>query len=308
MPPLRKQTVSYVPYNQSGRGRAVWYDATNTRQQKLLPGLFNSSESLAAKARLELELVTSPTATAAPVDPETLSVAEVLAAYLDFAERHYREPDGTPSDELRHVKTVIRHVREVYGESPAAAFGPMSLKAVRQKFVGLRWSRKSVNARIERVRRIFKWAVAEELVSPVVYQALTAVAGLQRGRTEARETEPVEPVDDAVVDATLPFLNRQVAGLVEFQRLTGCRPGEACRIRRCDIDTSGTVWRYKPPKHKTAWKGKTRVVAIGSKAQALLREFFTHDAADYLFSPVRAVEEFRAARARAARRRGIRVR
>ena len=50
----------------------------------------------------------------------------------------------------------------------------------------------------------------------------------------AREKEPVGPVDDAVVDATIPFLNRHVRGLVEFQRLTGCRPGEAGRARsRC---------------------------------------------------------------------------
>ena len=191
MPPARKLTTSYVPHKQSGRGRAVWYDATGTRQQKLLPGLFNSPESLTAKARLELELITSPTTTATPVDPATLSVAEVLAAYLDFAHRHYRGPDGNPSDQVRHVKTVIRHVRELYGESPATSFGPMALKVVRQKFVELKWSRKSVNARVERVRRIFKWAVAEELVSPLIYQALSAVAGLQRGRTTARETEPI---------------------------------------------------------------------------------------------------------------------
>ncbi len=80
--------------------------------------------------------------------------------------------------------------------------------------------------------------VAEELVSPLVYQALSAVAGLPHGRTEARETEPV---DDAVVDTTLPFLSRHVAGLVEFQRLTGCRSGEAGRGCRCAIDMNGTV-------------------------------------------------------------------
>lgn len=293
----RNVAPSYIPHTKSGRGRLQWYDATGTRREKLLPGPFNSPESLAAKARLELELVTSPTATAAPVDPAALSVAEVLAAYLDFAHRHYRGPDGNPSDEVRHVKTVIRHVRELYGTAPAAAFGPMALKTVRQKFVELKWTRKSINARVERVRRIFKWAVAEELVSPLVYQSLSAVAGLQRGRTAARETAPIPPVDPVTVDATLPFLNRHVAGLVEFQRLTGCRPGEACAVRRRDLDTGGAVWLYKPASHKTAWKGKARVIYIGAKAQSLLRGFFTPDMSDYLFSPARAGEEFRADRA-----------
>src|SRR6188508_3130610 len=34
----RKPTPSYLLYKQSGRARVVWYDATGSRQQKLLPG------------------------------------------------------------------------------------------------------------------------------------------------------------------------------------------------------------------------------------------------------------------------------
>jgi integrase len=290
----RKPTPSYLFHKQSGRARAVWTDTNGTRQQKLLPGAYDSAESRTAFARMQLELETSPAANVA--GPNGVTLNEVLLAYLVHAQQHYRGPDGDPTDEIRHVKTVCRFVRELYGDVPAAEFGPLALKAVRQKFIEVRWCRKTVNARVERVRRIFKWAVAEELVPPTVYQALAAVAGLQRGRTPARETEPVKPVDDEVVDATLPFLNRHVRGLVEFQRLTGCRPGEACMIRRCDIDTCGPVWLYKPAWHKTAWKGKVRTIAVGPKAQTLLREFFTPDITDYLFSPMRAVEESRGQR------------
>ncbi|MDY3558582.1 site-specific integrase [Gemmata sp. JC673] len=224
---------------------------------------------------------------------------ELLLAYLRHAQQHYCDLDGNPTDELRHIKTACRFVRELYGDQTAAAFGPLALKSVRQKFVDLGWGRKTVNARVERVRRVFKWAVAEELVSPLVHQALAAVPGLQRGRTKAREAEPVGPVANDVVDATLPFLNRHIRGLVEFQRLTGCRPGEACVLRRCDIDTSGAVWRFKPVRHKTAWKGKSRTISIGPKAQAMIRPFFTDDPTDYLFSPARAVAEFRAERSAA---------
>jgi integrase len=244
---------------------------------------------------LQLELETAPHRGRTP-DPDGITVNEVLLAYLEHAERHYRGPDGTPTDEVRHIKTACRYVREFYGSTPAAGFGPLALKAVRQQFVARGWSRKTVNARVDRVRRVFKWAVAEELVPPAVHQALSTVAGLQGGRTSARETEPVGPVEDAVVDATLPFLTRHVRGLVEFQRLTGCRPGEACRVRRCDLDTGGPIWLFKPSTHKTAWRGKSRTIAIGPKAQALLREFFTPDLDDYLFSPRRAVGEFIAAR------------
>src|SRR5437764_151658 len=83
--------------------------------------------------------------------------------------------------------------------------------------------------------------------------------------------------------------------------MTGCRPGEACAVRRCDTDTGGPNWLYRPPHHKTAHRGKSRTITIGASAQARLREFFTHDITDYLFSPRRAVEERLAERS--ARRR-----
>jgi integrase len=295
VPRSRKLTPSYLPHKQSGRGRAVWTDALGVRHEQLLPGPFNSPESRTAFARLQLELETAPHR-AHRSDPAGFTVNELLAAYKDFAEGHYRAPDGTPTTEAEHMRVVSRHVRGLYGDTPAAEFGPLALKAVRQRFVNAGWCRKTVNQQTERVRRIFKWAASEELVPAAVYHALATVVGLQRGRTPAREPEPVGPVDDVAVDATLLHLNRHVRGLVEFQRLTGCRPGEACRVRRADIDTGGAVWLYRPPHHKTAWRGKSRVIAIGPQAQALLREFFTPNLDDYLFSPRRAVEEVRAAR------------
>jgi integrase len=261
----------------------------------MLPGPYDSDESRAAFATLLLELEAAPHQTLA-ADPTGLSLAEVLLAFLDHAERHYRGHDGKPTSEFRECKLVVRTLRELYADKPAAEFSPLCLKAARQAWVTAGLARSEVNRRTNMARRLFKWAAGEELVPFTVYQSLTAVAGLQKGRTAARETEPVGPVDDAVVDATLPFLTRHVRGLVEFQRLTGCRPGEACLVRRADIDTGGDVWFFRPTRHKNAHRGKPRVIAVAARAQALLREFFTPELGDYLFSPRRAVEEFRAER------------
>jgi hypothetical protein len=107
----RKPTPSYLLHKQSRRARAVWTDNTGTRQQKLLPGAYNSLESRTAFARLQLEPETSPSATVAVRNG--LTVNEVLLAYIDHAELHYRGPDGNLSDETRHVKTVCRYVREL---------------------------------------------------------------------------------------------------------------------------------------------------------------------------------------------------
>jgi hypothetical protein len=49
---------------------------------------------------------------------------------------------------------------------------------------------RTVNDNVGRIRRMFRWAVAEELPPPAVYQALAAVDGPRDG-SSARETEPV---------------------------------------------------------------------------------------------------------------------
>jgi integrase len=281
---------SYLPHQQSGRARAVWTDQTGTRQFRMLPGAFDSPESRTAFAALLLELQAAPHQVQTP-EPGGRTMAELLLAYLEHAERHYRTPNGQHTSEIDEVRVVIRALRELYADKPVTEFGPLCVRAARQKWINDGRSRSECNRRVAMIKRVFKWAVSEELAPPAVYQAVATVAGLQKGRTEAREKEPVGPVDDAVVDATLPFLGRHVRGLVEFQRLTGGRPGEACSVRRCDIDTGGANWLYKPPHHKTAHRGKSRTITIGPKAQALLRQFFTPDLTAYLFSPRRAVEE-----------------
>jgi integrase len=225
MPRTRKSIPSYLSHTQSGRARAVWTDRAGTRQFRMLPGPFDSPESRAAFAALLLELEAAPHQPRA-ADPAGITLAELLLAYLGHAERHYRTPDGKPISEIYEGK-VVRALRELYADKPVAEFGPLGVKAARQWWVNEGRSRTECNRRVAMVKRIFKWAVSEELAPPAVYQAVATVAGLQKGRTKAREKEPVGPVDDAAVDATLPFLGRHIRGLVEIQRLTGCRPGEA---------------------------------------------------------------------------------
>lgn len=226
------------------------------------------------------------------------TVAQVFLKFLKHAEVHYRRADGTQTPEVEEYKALSTLVNGLYSRTPAAKFGPKALKAVRQAMIGRGLCRKVINQRIGRLKNVFKFAVAEELVSVEVYHALLTVTGLQKGRSDIRESEPVTPVDDARVDATLPFLTRHVRGIVEFQRRTGCRPGEAAAVRRADIDFGGEIWLYKPPQHKGSWRGKERIITVGPLAQEVLREFFTTSINDYLFSPKRSMQEFRAAQRR----------
>jgi integrase len=226
----------------------------------------------------------SPTITA------RATVSEVLLAYAAFAKDYYVK-DGLPTGELENMRDALRPLRQLYGSTLASEFGPKRLKALQQKLIADGLSRGVVNARISRIKRFFRWAVAEELIPASVYHGLQAVNGLSFGRTNAHETEPIRPVPDAWVDATLPFLSPQVAAMVQLQRLAGMRPCEVVLMRASDIDMSGDVWIFEPPVHKNRWRGDRRQVAIGPQAQAIVQQFLKLDLSAYLFSPREAEAE-----------------
>lgn len=261
-------------------------------------GRYNTPESRAAFARILAELAAAPAGSAPTSDPTPAprTVDDIILAFWKHAERHYRRSDGSPTNELSEYHQTFRVLRRLYGPTAAKDFGPLSLKAVREAMIGADWCRGVVNQRVNRIRRVFKWAAGEELVPFEAYQKLTAVAGLQRDRSRARETKPVEPVAAEHVRAVLPHIRPAVAAMIEVQYLTGMRPGEVCQLRPVDLDTTGDVWLFKPRQHKGRHRGKGRVVAIGPKAQAVLNVFTPPTAEGYYFSPRRAVADLHATR------------
>ena len=230
-------------------------------------------------------------------DAADLTIVELVDRFRRWAERQYRHPDGTSTGHAEAtIKPALRALRLMYGDTRAAEFSPLKLQALREQMVRSGLARTCVNLRVQVVKRMFKWAVAQELVPVAVHQSLATVAGLRAGRTEARETEPVGPVDDAALEATLPYLPPVVAAMVQVQRLTGMRPDEVCRLRPADLDRTGDVWTYTPRQHKTAHRGRARVVCVGPRAQQVLLPFLLRDAEAFCFSPAESVARLHAAR------------
>lgn len=198
-------------------------------------------------------------------------------------------------------KYSLRPLKFLYGPTMARDFGPLALKAVRDLMIkGYNHpdygpqealSRGCINQRIGKIKRAFKWAVANQFVPADVLHGLQAVAGLHRGRSEARETEPVKPVPQAFVDATIAAAGPIIADMIRLQLLTGIRPGELVTMRGIDLDTTGPIWEYTPEKHKTQHHGHSRVIAIGPQAQAIIRRHLKADVQAALFSPREATEE-----------------
>lgn len=195
----------------------------------------------------------------------------------------------------------MRPVRRLYGATPARSFGPLALRAVRDAMVKDGLARTTINGRVGRIRRAFKWAASVEMILASVAESLRTVDGLREGRTESREAPPVQSVPVERVEATLPLLPRPIAAMVRFQLLTGCRGGEVMAIRGCDLKTDDLVWEYRPGRHKSRWRGKARVIPLGPRAQEVVREFLKADPAAYLFSPSDTVAEVQGRR-RASRK------
>ena len=213
-----------------------------------------------------------------------ITVVELSSRYLKFARQYYCQ-EGKPTREAENIAIVLRNLCKLYGRTQASEFGPRALRAHRDCLVAKALSRGYVNKQIAHIKRMFKWAVSEELVEVAVYHTLATVAGLRKGRSQARETEPILPVPDQVVDKTIPLLPEIVGDMVRMQRLTGCRPAEVCSMRPCDIDRSGDVWIYEPSSHKTEYHGKERPIFIGPKAQLVLQKYLLREAEQHCFRP-----------------------
>ena len=298
----RRRIPSYRRYKPKDLGLVV----IDGRQHYL--GKYGTPESIAEYHRLIQEWMTRGSASrisAAPSPesgpetenlPATALINDIIADFMEFAEGHYVGPDGTPSGEIVNLREAVKPLRSLYGYTPADKFGPLGLRAVRDKMIDQGLSRTTINSRINRIRRVFRWAASVELVPGAVVQSLGTVAGLQKGRTKARESRGIRPVPVQFVEATLPHMNPLVRAMVQLQLLTGCRAGEVMVMRGCELTPGDPNLVYRPRLHKNSWRGQERVIYLGPRAQAILRDFLKDDPSEFIFSPRDAVAAHQAMR------------
>jgi len=226
-----------------------------------------------------------------------LTVTSLCAAF-------WRHTQATATRKHRNaVKLASRVFRRLYGEDLAAAIGPLKLAEARDVMIAgdpqapgrprPPWSRRTTNDRIAILLGMYRWGAARELIPAHVYHTLRTLEPLRAGRSPAAEPGTVVPVDQARIDAAKTHLGPRVADMVDVQLTTGMRPGELCAMRPCDIDTTGRVWVYRPPSHKTAHLGRARVILIGPRAQAIIRRHLRADTTAPVFSPRQTVEDYR---------------
>lgn len=272
-----------------------------------LPGRADSPESLEAYHKLVASIVGDP-------EPPKLqafgmTISELALAWLDHCKAYY-VANGKPTSEYHICRQSARILTRMVGEEFANSFGPSRFKHVRAAMIRGDWpredddvghgqlTRSTINKYCNRIRRMFRWGVEQELIPSSVLEGLRAVAPLAKGRTSAKEAEPTTAVDQAVVDATLKELHQVVADMVRIQELTGMRSANICGLRPCEIVRQGPVWIYSPATHKGTWRGQTLAIPIGPRAQSILAPYLERPADKFCFSPLETTARNRSKRTR----------
>jgi integrase len=275
---------SYRLHKGSGQG------VTTIRGKDFYFGPYDDPKSKAKFRKLLGEYLSSSTPTSFRVDAKQVTMAELAVDYLVHCKGYYS------SSEYQNIVLAMRPILDLYPETLIGKFHPACFKACRQWWLESGASRQYANKQMARLLRAIKWGVSEGICSVEVHQACKCVDPIKKGRTNAPEAPPVLPVDDSVVDATLPHLTPVVASMVQFQRLVGCRPGEVCKITPAMVDRSNSVWEVRLVEHKGAWRGKQRVIYVGPQAQSILKPYLDRKPDEPCFSPKESEEQRLAAK------------
>lgn len=242
--------------------------------------------------------------------PKKLIVSELYLKYIEeHVQVHYRKPNGVATSEQQLIRLACRPLRRLYGHTICDDFDVQKLEIVRKdiikngcgkdpdslrdngKTVGC--SRKVTNQHIGRIVRMFKWGAGKKLVNASVYHELTTLQQLQEHRSEAKEYDSIPPAPESSIESVLKIASPTLAAMINFQLLTGCRPGECVQLRKCDIlfgdEKNSTIkvpkgcWLFVPQRHKTEHRGKKRMIPIGPKAQKILKPFMKKQDDEYFF-------------------------
>lgn len=210
------------------------------------------------------------------------TVNELCDRYQVWADEYYQKPtaDGPPgtpgrrpTKEAACMRQAMQALREVAGQMDPAKLTADEMYECQQWMIRAGLCRRLINVRCSRIRRVIKWATTapQRWLPTVVLTEMTLIDSLRRGRSAAREAEPVLAVDWETVTSTMAVSPLKLATMIELQWWTGMRPGEVARMRRDELSEADGLMIYRPKEHKTQHYGIDRIIGIGPNGQDVLR-------------------------------------
>ncbi|MDD3469819.1 MAG: site-specific integrase [Thermoguttaceae bacterium] len=266
-------------------------------------------------ARIYNRLIVESSSRTGKDQDDGFTIKILCDAFMAYASQRFNPKSG----HWHNLNKASQLLTEGFGNSPISEFGPIALQILQRRFARSGVSRQYVNKITSRIRTIFKWGVSQEIVSPGILVALSAVLPVRYGEMETRESKTILPALDEDIISTVDELGPTIADMVRVQRLTGMRPSEICEMRLSEVDRTNSLWVYKKSHHKNAWRGMERSVFFGQASQKILEPYLKmaeEDGNDFLFSPNRSTKgrvksdcydrkNYAQAIARAAKRAGV---
>ena len=126
---------SYRCHKASGQG----YVHLNGRRIYL--GKFDQSET--RQKYLQLVAEWEANGRRLSVDPNDITVVELIARFWEHARAYYRKPDGMPSSTISKYEMTLGILKNSYGTTKAVDFGSVRLKLIRQKMIERGWCRRT---------------------------------------------------------------------------------------------------------------------------------------------------------------------
>lgn len=128
---------------------------------------------------------------------------------------------------------------------------------------------------VKRTDSFFPWLVQRGAMSMVKLGELRCVSNVRQGEPGVEEAERVLAVPMKDFVAAMRCADKQLHEMMRVQYHGCMRPGELLAMRPCDITRDPSdpdIWAYHPPCHKTAHRGHTRRIPLGSEAQTYICE------------------------------------
>lgn len=184
-------------------------------------------------------------------EPKHITVNELVDEYLASARRRVK------ANSLVSAQCNLRHLQLSVGDRKASEVSEaMLLDCVPD------YSQSTRSGIIGAIKSLFKWAVEQGIITSNPARALVRPSVESRGAQALLTRDEIQTLLDACPAYFRPFFR--------LLHLTGARPSEIASITSENYDPRHGVVRLS--QHKTASKGKVRVIVLCDEANAILQE------------------------------------
>ena len=147
-----------------------------------------------------------------------ISCQELAIRFLEWAEDYYVK-NGKQTPTFTHCQRAVSLLVEHYGSESVDNFSPLSLAFLQKQWIEKGYARLTINRYVCVIKQTFKHGVNFGWVEAQTNYALQAVNNLKKGRTNAPEYRDILPVDEVIVEKTLPFLSLPNANMTNSQSI-----------------------------------------------------------------------------------------